>query len=192
MDNQYLADVQLFAGSFVPQDFGACTGSIIDISLNPALYSLLGTTYGGDGRASFGLPDLRGRVAVSQGAGPGLQGWRRGEIGGSELTTLSEQNMPQHKHAITNAAGTVSLFVSEDEGDSDDPVTGVLANSGNAQYKVVTGPVSGSLYNGGNSGTCSLNGDTGNAGAQRSFSNIQPTLALNYVICMAGLFPSRS
>ena len=190
MDNQYLADVQLFAGNFVPRNFGACSGSIIAISQNDALYSLLGTTYGGDGRTSFGLPDLRGRVAVSQGTGPGLQSWRWGERGGSELTTLTEQNMPQHKHIIANAAGTVSLFVSEDEGNSDDPVTGVLANSGNSQY--ITGPISGSMYNGGNSGSCSLNGETGNAGGQQGFSNIQPTLALNYVICMAGLYPSRS
>ncbi len=190
MDNQYLADVQLFAGNFVPRNFGACSGGLIAISQNEALFSLLGTTYGGDGRSSFGLPDLRGRVAVSQGTGPGLQGWDSGEKGGSEFTTLTEQNMPQHKHIIANAAGTVSLFVSEDEGNSDDPVTGVLANSGSSQY--ITGPVSGSMYNGGNSGTCSINGETGNAGGQQSFSNVQPTLALNYIICMAGLYPVRS
>jgi microcystin-dependent protein len=97
----FIAEIMMFAGNFAPRGWALCDGQLLSVSSNAALFSLLGTTYGGDGRTTFALPDLRGRTAIHPGSGPGLSTRRLGERGGSETTTLSISQMPAHNHTIT-------------------------------------------------------------------------------------------
>jgi microcystin-dependent protein len=111
MSNPFLGQVIIFAGNFAPKGWAFCNGQLLAISQYTALFSLLGTTYGGDGRTTFGLPDLRGRVAVSAGQGPGLSNYTLGEQTGTETVTLSTQQMPQHNHIVNannNTSGAVA------------------------------------------------------------------------------------
>src|SRR5690625_4414253 len=99
----FIGTIQLFAFDFVPRGWAACNGQLLPISQHTALYSLLGTQYGGDGRTTFGLPDLRGRVPLGQGQGPGLASYAVGETGGAETTTLTTEQLPAHTHAVNSA-----------------------------------------------------------------------------------------
>ena len=192
MDDGYYGSVRLFGGNFAPRDFALCAGQLLSISTNPVLFSVIGISYGGDGRVTFGLPDLRGRVPVNMGRGDGLANWVIGQRGGREVNQLSITELPHHHHSFmaTGTNGSISLYVSEGEGDSDDPTMGVLANSGNSQYK--SGEKAPAGYNNGHSGTCHVTGETGSTGLGQPFSNIQPVLAMNYIICTNGLYPARS
>jgi microcystin-dependent protein len=192
MDDGYYGSVRLFGGNFAPRSFALCAGQELPIGDNTALFSVIGIAYGGNGRTTFGLPDLRGRVPVNMGRGAGLSNWVIGQRGGREVNQLSITELPHHNHsfAATGASGSISLYVSEEEGDTDDPAAGVLANSGHSQYK--SGVATPAAYNGGDSGTCHVTGETGNTGLGQPFSNVQPVLAMNYIICLNGLYPSRS
>ncbi|MCP3973971.1 MAG: phage tail protein [bacterium] len=97
----YLGEISWFAGNFAPRGWALCNGQLLQISQNPALFSVLGTTYGGDGRTTFALPDMRGRSPIHMGTGPGLSNRRLGERGGSETTTISVANLPAHTHTIS-------------------------------------------------------------------------------------------
>ena len=116
-----LASIILFAGNFAPRGFYLCQGQILSIAQNTALFSLLGTTYGGDGRTTFALPDLRGRVPVGQGQGPGLSNYDLGEVSGTESTTLLVTNLPQHNHP---------LIATSEAGSTSDPTGAFLGNTG--------------------------------------------------------------
>jgi microcystin-dependent protein len=169
-----MATILLFAGNFAPRNWGFCDGSIIAIQSNTALFSLLGTTYGGNGTTTFALPDLRGRVAVGTGNGPGLSGYQLGQVGGSETVTLNVNNIPAHSHAVrvptTDGAAT-----------SDDPNGNILALQGSSVYAAA------------NTATGSYGGVTDSlVGGSQPISILQPYLALNYVICMYGIYPSRN
>ena len=177
--DEYLGIVKLFAGSFAPNGWAFCDGRLLAISSNSALYSILGTTYGGDGTTTFGLPDLRSRIPVGAGNGPGLSPRVPGEIAGAESVTLTGQQLPMHTHTlgVSNVAGTTNS-----------PANGVLAQ---ANY----------TDNDGNNFAVNAYGATANAqaaataispaGSSQPVSIMPPVLGMNYIICTEGLYPSR-
>ncbi|MFL5741701.1 MAG: phage tail protein [Flavisolibacter sp.] len=174
-----IAFVTPFAGNFAPRNWALCQGQILSISQNTALFSLLGTTYGGNGQSTFGLPDLRGRAVVGTGQGPGLSDYVQGEIDGSTSHTLPVTEMPIHTHltSITTtpkAGGTPN---------SASPVNAVYATGNNSLYTFSTNV---NLHN--YPGTLT----TQVQGGSTPFSILHPMLTLNYLICMQGIFPSRN
>jgi microcystin-dependent protein len=175
----FIASIILFAGNFAPRGWAFCQGQILSIAQNTALFSLLGTTYGGNGQTTFALPDLRGRVPVGTGQGPGLSPYSLGQMSGTETTTLTITNMPSHNHTITVSPRAVS-----EAGDTSDPTNAFPANSGalDKEYRA-----SGTLVNMG-----AATATVGAAGSSQPFNNIQPYLAMNYIICIEGIFPSRN
>ena len=181
----FLAEIIMFGGNFAPRGWALCDGQILPIAQNQALFSLLGTIYGGDGRTSFGLPDLRGRAPIHAGNGPGLSPRRLGEKRGQEYVTLTAAQMPAHKHV-----GAVKVS----SADSDTSVATANASIGTPGApvgRVFTGTL------GFNSATPNvlLNPDsveTTNTGGGQSHDNMQPFQAVNYIIALTGTFPSRN
>ncbi len=170
-----LGSIGIFGGNFAPRGWAFCEGQLLPIAQNSALFSILGTTYGGDGRTTFALPDLRGRAPIGPGNGPGLSSYRLGEKGGTENVTLNVTNMPAHSHMLNGLGGT---------NDSNFLQNNYLAS--NRDVKVY-----GTLEVG--ETLIPLNGQSiGTAGGNQSHTNMQPYLALNYCIALVGLFPSRS
>ncbi|MEM1119379.1 MAG: tail fiber protein, partial [Bacteroidota bacterium] len=168
----YLGEIILFAGNFAPRGWAFCDGQLLPIAQNTALFSLLGTTYGGDGRTTFALPDLRGRVAVHPGAGPGLSRWQLGQKMGVESTMLNTNNMPSHAHDIIADLPTHNFEES-----------GEMLLPGNTALLGVANAVNGTVHEEFN---------TRNTGSGQPFSITQPSLGVNYIIATNGLFPSRS
>lgn len=188
--DELLGAITLFAGNFAPRGTALCEGQLLPISQNSALFSILGTTYGGDGRTTFALPDLRGRVPMGYGNGPGLTPRRLGQRGGSETTTLTAAELPSHTHtAVVGGSGKINVGGS---GDTHRAVGNALGFATGGQEQIYTStPLTGSMAN----GTVDPTGITVtnmNTGSNRSFSNIQPFLVLNYIIALVGIFPSRS
>ncbi|ALL04363.1 hypothetical protein AQ505_01925 [Pedobacter sp. PACM 27299] len=187
--DDYLGMIRAFAGNFVPRGFMPCNGQLIEIQQNTALYSLLGTAYGGDGQRTFGLPDLRGRAMIGTGQGPSLPtNHLLGEMIGAETIQISINNMPVHSHA---SATTAVLKVSDQKGNLSVPVAG---NSIAAMVDINADPVAG--YNS-IAPNVEIAGPTvtttiGNNGAGVPISICQPTLAITYLICTVGGFPSRN
>ena len=186
----FLGQVMIFAGNFAPRGWALCEGQILAISQYQALFSLLGTTYGGDGRTSFGLPDLRGRAPISPGSGPGLPTYRWGQKGGQATHILTTLEMPSHSHANTVAmSGEVRVGTSSQGSDTASPDASVLcATTGNIVYNEETPDRS----LGGVSSTLSPTVSILNQGGSQAHNNMQPYLAINYIIALQGLFPSRS
>ena len=121
MSDPFIAEIIMFGGNFAPRGWAFCDGQLLSISSNSALFSILGTTYGGDGRTTFGLPDLRGRVAMHPGSGPGLTQRRLGEKSGMETVTLTTNQIPSHNHTATATAsgtGTGTSYGTDTQGDS--------------------------------------------------------------------------
>jgi microcystin-dependent protein len=173
--DEYLAEIRLFAGTFEPYGWMYCDGRALPIAEYDALFSLLGTTYGGDGVNTFCLPDLRGRVPVGAGAGPGLTPRLLAETGGSEQQQLTVEQIPAHAHAIlaSNAAG-----------DSASPINGVYAASDGGTDAPVYGTAA---------PDSTLAPDAFfQAGARQPHSNMQPALGVNYIICVYGIYPDRN
>ena len=169
----YIGQVILFAGNFAPRTWAFCDGQLLAINQNQALFSIIGTIYGGDGRTTFALPDLRGRVAIGPRNGPGLSDYRQGARGGLETVTLNQTQIPSHTHPAALATAS---------GPADDPqAAGRYLASGRVDVYSQT------------PGGPSLAGLTvGNTGGNQSHENRMPYLALNYVICLQGIFPSRA
>ncbi|OEK09718.1 phage tail protein [Flavivirga aquatica] len=163
----------MFGGNFAPRGWAFCDGQLLPISQYSALFSLLGTTYGGDGRTTFALPDLRGRVAIHPGNGPGLSSYRQGQKGGAETNTLTVNQMPSHRHSV-NA-------VMEDGNES------VPTNNVPAGTKVLDKEYSSDTPN-----TTMKSSIIGNTGGGQPINNIQPYGTVNYIIALQGIFPSRS
>lgn len=186
--DEYMGMVKIFAGNFAPRGFLFCNGQIIGIAQNSALFALLGTTYGGNGQTTFGLPDLRGRAAIGWGQGPGLSNYNLGQVSGTENVNILISNMPAHNHIATS---TLTLNASNAAATVSTPVAG---NALGAGKDVNTDPVSMyttsapnvPLAGGAVATTTALNG--GNL----PISIMQPTLAISYIICMEGPFPSRN
>ncbi len=172
----FIGEIRMFAGNFAPRGWALCDGQLLAISSNAALFSILGTTYGGDGRTTFGLPDLRGRVSMHPGNGPGLSSVRLGQRGGVETVTLTNNQMPSHTHSVrVNADSTVAT--------TDMPENGLLARNA-ASTPIYGDTVNTVLHN--NFVTI------GSTGGSQAHTNIQPFTAVNYIICLQGVFPSRN
>lgn len=198
MAEPFISQITLFGCNFAPRGWAMCDGQLLPISQNSALFSLLGTTYGGDGRTSFALPDLRGRVPIHEGHGPGLSDYRQGARGGSEIHSLTLNQMPVHNHSASLTSGSVSLQATTETGDSATPRTNdYLATPsdlpGPDQPELIykESPDQASLVNLGGmttSGGVTVN----NNGGSQAFSIMNPFLVMNFCIAMQGIFPSRS
>jgi microcystin-dependent protein len=174
-----IAVVTCFAGNFAPRNWAFCNGQLMSISQNTALFSILGTTYGGNGQTTFALPDLKGRVPNSAGQGPGLSNLSLGEKSGTETITLNTTNLPIHQHT---GAATFQVQASTDDGVDPTPnggfparFTGAYASSTNS-----------SMLAPGYAATI------GNSGNSQPFSIRSPYLGMCYIICLFGIFPSRN
>ncbi len=176
MSEPFVGQIYLVGYNFAQRGFAFCDGQLLPISQNTALFSLLGTMYGGDGRSTFGLPDLRGRCAVGMGNGPGLSSYRIGQKGGEETTTLTVNEMPSHNHnmqgtnQIGNLTGPGSDLLAKTEGLAGDPR---LYHDG--PPNVTMDPLA-----------------ITNTGGGQAHNTMQPYLVLNYEIALTGVFPSRS
>ena len=165
----FLGQIIMFGGNFAPRGWALCDGSLIAISQNSALFSILGTTYGGDGRTTFGLPDLRGRVPMHAGRGPALSNRSLGSQTGTETVTLNATEMPTHQHG--GAAGAVTQS-------SDRPGAELAAAPGGSYGPVnPVGPAMAASQP---------------AGGNMPHNNMQPSLAVNFIIALVGIFPSRN
>ena len=169
MADPFTGEVRSFGFSFPPRDWAHCNGGTMEVSSNTALFALLGTIYGGDGRTTFGIPDLRGRVALGFGHGPGLRNYAIGQHGGDETITLTTNTMPSHNHNIQAASD--------------------ITHNAPDNHVVGARPV----YNDPSHANVTLHSDTiGNTGSGTPMNNQQPYLGLNFCICLVGLFPQRS
>lgn len=175
-----IGEIRMFGGNFGPRGWALCQGQTLNISQNTALFSILGTTFGGNGQTTFMLPDFRGRLAVGAGNGPGLKPYSLGEVGGNENVTLTIQNMPSHNHGVT---GTVSLPSLNDTGNNESPDGTFPASNGTNQYS--NAPDS-------NMGALKVNLQTALNGGNVPVAILQPYLAMNYIVCLEGIFPSRN
>lgn len=184
----YLGTIRAFAGNFAPRGFAPCNGQLIPISTYSALFAILGTTYGGDGQSTFALPDLRSRSMVGAGQGQNLSNYVLGQQTGTETTSILINNMPSHNHA---AVSTAVLNVSDKKGNLGVPKDG---NAIAAMVDANTDPVSG--YNAEKPTVpvagISVSTNTAAVGGSSPISILQPTLAISFVICVQGMFPSRN
>lgn len=175
----FLGEIMLVGYSFCPRGWTEAAGQLLQISQFSALFSLYGTTYGGDGRTTFGLPDLRGRAPVSLGQGAGLSNRILGQKIGTETNTLTTNNMPAHDHGVA-----VTIQGNAAPGTSPSPAGGVPALSTNAS---IYGPSPNTAMN---SDMASVTQNT--VGGGQAVNNMQPTLVLRYCVALQGIFPSRN
>ncbi len=168
-----IGQVQMFAGNFAPRGWAFCEGQLLAIASNTALFSILGTTYGGDGRTTFGLPDLRGRTPIGAGRGPGLSNYRLGQSGGAESHTLSTATIPSHRHSITTLQDTAP-------GETATPETGL-----------VSAEASEDIYGPGTSAVVTAHVSSRTGGALPVIVRA-PYLSCYYIIALIGIYPSRS
>jgi microcystin-dependent protein len=176
----YIGEIRLFAPNFAPRNWALCNGQILAINANQALFSILGTTYGGNGVTTFALPDLRGRSPIGEGSGPGLSNYVLGQQTGSPATQLFANQLPPHDHTIT---GNISMRTTNLPADSDTPTGNFFANDGSTKFdgqhdNVTMKPVNVNLI--------------ANAGASVAINNMMPYQVVNYIICLMGTFPSRN
>jgi microcystin-dependent protein len=168
----FIGEVKIFAGNFAPRGWAFCDGQLMAISSNDTLFSIIGTTYGGDGRSSFGLPDLRGRIPIGPRVGPGLSNYTLGKKGGFETVSLTTDQIPAHNHRIkaVTTGGTSTTPTDHLLADSaafDNEFSNATANT-NMSESMVT-----------------------NTGRNLPHENRQPFLAINYIIALTGIYPSR-
>lgn len=179
----FIGEIKILAFQFAPRSYMDCAGQIMSIAQNTALFSLLGTTYGGNGVQTFALPDLRGRMAINQGTGPGLPSHTLGEVSGTTSVTLLSSNLPPHSHPAQGII--VNVPVSAGSGDTDVPNGAYLAQATGDFYSSV------STANN-NYGPLAVSGQTGIAGSGLPVSIMNPYLVVNYSIAIYGIFPSRN
>ncbi len=172
MSEPFVGEIRMFAGNFAPRGWAFCDGQLLAVSQNDALFSLLGTIYGGDGRTTFGLPDMRDRIPLHQGQGPGLSNRKLGSNGGGEKVTLTTDQLASHTHDWN--ANTAA-------GDSDAPVGRVTA--GNAAPRI---------YRQAAQSQDLASTTIANAGGSGSHTNLMPTLCINFIIALFGIYPSRN
>lgn len=189
----YLAEIMPFAGNFAVRGWAYCDGQLLPISQNTALFSLIGTIYGGDGRTTFALPDLRGRSIVHPGNGPGLDSIRLGQKGGAPTRTITVANMPNHNHMVTGAPA-VQVKVTSEDGEDNSPNGNILSKSvsSTGQVDIYAGDTATNvgLLDGVSASAGTLS--TINNGGGQSFNIRSPYLGINMEIALVGVFPSRS
>lgn len=172
MSEPYVGEIRMFAGNFAPRGWSFCDGRQLPISQNDALFSLLGTIYGGDGRTTFALPDLRGRLAMHNGSGPGLSSRAIGQKIGSENVILTQAQIPSHTHIVKSQSA---------EGEYTIPSAKTIASNMKLMRFSKTAPdafMHASIIT--------------NAGGSRSHTNMMPYLCINYIIALLGIYPSRA
>jgi len=172
MSEPFVGEIRMFAGTFAPRGWALCDGQLLAISQNDALFSLLGTIYGGDGRTTFGLPDLRGRVPVHMGQGPGLSNYGVGVKGGAENVTLIANQLPSHSHTLQAASD--------------------VAGSKSAQGNLLGRSTNIDLYTGDSPDGTLASAAVSNSGGSQSHGNLMPFLCVNFIIALFGIYPSRT
>lgn len=199
MDQPFIGAICSFGFNFAPRQWSTCAGQLLAVSSNTSLFSLLGTEYGGDGRTTFALPDLRGRASISMGRHPGSNfDWRMGQAAGSETHTLTSAELASHSHTSAFTSTVVAdVNVSTDAATQDGPTEGayLAKNDGGRDpgipiYRADAG--SGTVKLGGVTSSVSGAVDIHNAGGSMAFSIMQPTMVVNDCIAMFGIYPSRS
>ncbi len=174
MSEPFLAEIRIVGFNFAPRNYAFCDGQLLPISQNQSLFSLLGTTFGGDGRISFALPELRGRVPTHFGQGPGLTNRNLGQKEGEQSVALNLNQVPQHSHNVQ---------ASSVDGNNPAPGGNILARSLNELYRQPTPSPT----------TIAMRADSiTNAGSSQGHNNMQPYLTINFIIALQGLFPSRN
>jgi microcystin-dependent protein len=169
MANPFIGEIRLVAFTFAPQGWASCDGQLLPIAQNTALFSLLGTTYGGNGQTTFALPDFRGRVPIHAGQGPGLAAYTQGESAGTEGVTLTTSQIPLHSHQLNASAA---------EHTSNRPGGRAVARGG--------------AYDAAPDGATALHsGSIAGVGGSQPHTNLQPYLAVRFIIAMQGIFPSQ-
>lgn len=182
--DSYIGDIKMVGYNFAPRGWAHCDGQLLPINSYPALFSLLGTTYGGDGRTTFALPDLRGRSAVHPGTGPGLSPIQWGQRGGAEFHTLTTTQMPSHGHSATTTAALNGINT---RGDSASPGGNTLASKPRTNIYSTTAPNVAMA-----AGSVTATTTIGNTGGSQRFPIRDPFLGVYHVIALEGNFPSRS
>lgn len=172
MSEPFVGEIRMFAGSFAPRGWAFCDGQLLAVSQNDALFSLLGTVYGGDGRTTFGLPDARGRLPIHAGVGLGLRNRPLGSKGGEESVTVLQSQLPQHTHEFN--ASTITATATSPTGAALAVGVGVNSLSETVQHTDMASTMFAS------------SGDT------RSHSNLMPALCVNFIISLFGIYPSRT
>ena len=172
MSEPFVGEIRMFAGNFAPRGWALCDGQLLAISQNDALFSLLGTIYGGDGRTTFALPDMRGRVPIHTGHGPGLSNRRLGAKTGTEFITLTANHLPSHSHAV---------MASSDIGNAPNPEDNTLAAATSIDP-----------YISNETPSTALNANAvASVGGNRRHTNLMPFLCVNFIIALFGIYPSR-
>lgn len=174
MSDPYIGEIRMFGGNFAPSGWALCDGQLLPISENDALFTLIGTTYGGDGQETFALPNLQSRVPIHQGQGPGLTSRVMGEAVGVESVTLTTQQVPLHTHAVTANAGA-------DNGNQNSPAGNLPAKSFNVVPYITDSPTG--FFNA---------GALSPVGGGQPHDNMQPFLCINFIISLYGIFPSQA
>lgn len=174
MAEPFIGEIKMFAGNFAPRGWATCQGQILSIAQNTALFSLLGTTYGGNGQTTFALPDLRGRAPVHWGQGPGLPPFSLGQMAGQEAVTLLASNLPAHGHGVM-ASGDLAGATSA--------AGALLGAKGRGGVDV---------YASGGAATQLAPGTSSATGGSQAHPNLQPSLAIVFIIALEGIFPSRN
>ena len=176
MSDPYIAQIMPFGGNFAIRGWALCQGQLLAISQNSALFSILGTTYGGDGRTTFGLPDLRGRTIIGPGNGPGLPSYQWGQKGGQASVTLNVQQIPSHNHSVT-------LHGERGASNATSPGGNLLATGGSY-----------AAYNAANADPAMAPQSIQqvNVGGSQPHDNMMPYTAIYYEIALVGIFPSRN
>lgn len=169
MSDPFVGEIRMFSGNFAPRGWAFCDGQLLPIAQNTALFSLLGTMYGGDGRSTFALPDLRGRLPMGVGQGPGLS-WRvQGETTGSETVTLLTSEIPPHSHTLNASSGTA---------DRESPANAAFAEGDEDNYAAPSSTVE--------------MAPTTVSGGNLPHNNLQPYLVCSFIIALQGVFPPRT
>ena len=170
MADPFLGEIRLFGGNFAPLGWAFCSGQLMPISENDALFALVGTTYGGDGQVTFALPDLRGRLPIHQGQGPGLSTYVIGQLAGTENVTLTTSQMPQHTHIASANSGT---------GTAGTPTNGFWAATAANNYNTTPNTPMNPLA-------------TSSVGNNVAHENMHPFLVVSFIIALNGIFPSQN
>ena len=179
MSQNFIGEIRMFSGNFAPRDWAFCNGQLLSVGEYSALFALIGTTYGGNGTTTFGLPNLQSRLAVGEGAGPGLTARQIGQVGGSDTVTLSQAQMPAHNHMAVATTATGNL-----PGPTSAAVLAAPGGTGSSLY-IVPGAVPIT--------TVALSpASVGTAGGNASHDNHMPSLCVSFIIALSGIFPSRN
>ena len=197
-----IGEIRVFSGNFAPRTWSLCQGQILDIASHTALFAVLGTTYGGDGRTTFQLPDLRGRTMIGPGTGPGLPHYSLGFPGGRESILLTNNQLPSHFHltstsvsATGSVSGEVKVPVNTGAAEDDTVAGSFIASSveifdSNSTPNTFLGDLEEDLSV--NINNLNVHVSVNATGGSQAYDNMMPVLALNYIICLTGVFPTRN